>query len=217
MGPPPRSSSLSPSRSCGEAGSCRGECCRHEGAYFDQNNVWVVLWVNGHEHQDPGFSTRTLNLTSIRVYGEKMRPYLELRHRLREYEAPPPQVREHSLHEPQASHRVSLSSSDRAVRELCTPQKEACVRISAVTTFNAIESRPDPGPPRGGALLPGAPETEGGENEGDPDPGVLSSPGLPSEDEMLVLSSTPGLSANYIMLFLAAESEILQWDPKSIL
>lgn len=48
--------------------------------------------------------------------------YLELRHRLREYEAPPPQVREHSLHEPQASHRVSLSSSDRAVRELCTTQ-----------------------------------------------------------------------------------------------
>lgn len=52
-------------------------------------------------------------------------PYLELRHRLREYEAPPPQVREHSLHEPQASHRVSLSSSDRAVRELYTPEKEA--------------------------------------------------------------------------------------------
>lgn len=52
------------------------------------------------------------------------KPYLELRHRLREYEAPPPQVREHSLHEPQASHSVSLSSSDRAVRELYTPKEE---------------------------------------------------------------------------------------------
>lgn len=57
-------------------------------------------------------------LTEALIYGE---PYLELRHRLREYEAPPPQVREHSLHEPQASHSVSLSSSDRAVRELCKP------------------------------------------------------------------------------------------------
>ena len=51
-------------------------------------------------------------------------PYLELRHRRREYEAPPAQVREHSLHEPQASHSVSLSSSERAVRELYTTEEE---------------------------------------------------------------------------------------------
>lgn len=47
------------------------------------------------------------------------RTYLLLRQRLSEYEAPPPQVREHSLHGPQASHRPSRSSSERAVLELC--------------------------------------------------------------------------------------------------
>ena len=44
--------------------------------------------------------------------------YLLLKQRLSEYEAPPPQVREHSLHEPQASHSESRSSSERAVLEL---------------------------------------------------------------------------------------------------
>lgn len=67
-----------------------------------------------------------------------MGPYLELRHRLREYEAPPPQVREHSLHEPQASHRVSLSSSDRAVREFYTHTRKE-VKSSYIHT-NAILS-----------------------------------------------------------------------------
>lgn len=65
-------------------------------------------------------------------------PYLELRHRLREYEAPPPQVREHSLHEPQASHRVSLSSSDRAVRELWKPGEE----ITRVCTWVICHGHP---------------------------------------------------------------------------
>ncbi len=50
--------------------------------------------------------------------------YPPLRHLRREYEAPPPQVREQSLHAPQASQPVSLSSSERVVLEDCKTQKQ---------------------------------------------------------------------------------------------
>ncbi len=49
--------------------------------------------------------------------------YPPLRHLRREYEAPPPQVREQSLHAPQASQPVSLSSSERVVLEDCKTHK----------------------------------------------------------------------------------------------
>lgn len=54
---------------------------------------------------------------------------LLLRQRLSEYEAPPPHVREHSLHEPQASHSESRSSSERAVLEL--RRREARSKVPA--------------------------------------------------------------------------------------
>lgn len=74
--------------------------------------------------------TRTVEIMHITCL--KQTSYLELRHRRSEYDAPPPQVREHSLHDPQASHSVSLSSSDRAVRELCKTQEETGQEVSCL-------------------------------------------------------------------------------------
>lgn len=49
---------------------------------------------------------------------------LPFKHLLREYEAPPPQVREQSLQAPQASQPPSLSSSERVILEVYKKQRE---------------------------------------------------------------------------------------------
>lgn len=50
--------------------------------------------------------------------------YPPLRQRRREYEAPPPQVREQSLQAPQASHPMSLSSSERVILDAYRTQTQ---------------------------------------------------------------------------------------------